>query len=91
MRFWFPISGVQTPTEIAELSIRTPRLMAIYLCKSEVTATRFYLCESNNNSRLSDQHYVLTQRQLQLRRGENDLNHFPCFFGICKMPFRYSA
>jgi len=28
MRFWFLFSGVQTPTEIEELSIRTPRPVA---------------------------------------------------------------
>jgi len=38
--------GVQTPIEIAELSIRTSHPVAIYLYKSEATATRFYLCES---------------------------------------------
>ncbi|MEY9970360.1 hypothetical protein ABH966_000722 [Lysinibacillus sp. RC46] len=38
--------GVQTPAEIEKLSLRTPRPVAIYLCESEATATRFYLCES---------------------------------------------
>jgi len=38
--------GVQTPTEIAELSLKTPRPVAIYQCESEATATRFYQCES---------------------------------------------
>jgi len=47
MRFWFLFRDVQTPTEIAELSLKTPRPVAIYLCESEATATtRFYLCES---------------------------------------------
>ncbi|MEY9976767.1 hypothetical protein [Lysinibacillus sp. RC79] len=31
--------GVQTPTEIEELSLRTPRPVAIYLCESVATAT----------------------------------------------------
>ncbi|MFB7156299.1 hypothetical protein [Lysinibacillus sp. NPDC056232] len=31
--------GVQTPTEIEELSLRTPRPVAIYLCESAATAT----------------------------------------------------
>ncbi|MGA3602878.1 hypothetical protein ACPCXA_22545 [Lysinibacillus agricola] len=31
--------GVHTSTEIEELSLRTPRLVAIYLCESEATAT----------------------------------------------------
>jgi len=31
--------GDQTPIEIAELSLRTPRPVAIYLCESEATAT----------------------------------------------------
>ena len=40
MRFWFSFSvGVQTPTEIDELSLRTPRPVAIYLWESEATAT----------------------------------------------------
>ncbi|MFB7157759.1 hypothetical protein [Lysinibacillus sp. NPDC056232] len=39
-------TGVQTPAEKEELSLRTPRPVAIYLCESEATATRFYLCES---------------------------------------------
>jgi len=30
---------VQTPAEIEELSLRTPRPVAIYLCESEATAT----------------------------------------------------
>jgi len=38
--------GVQTPTEIEELSLRAPCPVAIYLSESEATATRFYLCES---------------------------------------------
>ncbi|WP_375200023.1 hypothetical protein [Bacillus sp. RS11] len=46
MRMWFLFSRCPTPTEIGELSLRTPRLVAIYLCESEATATRFYLCES---------------------------------------------
>ncbi|MGE7947384.1 hypothetical protein [Lysinibacillus sp. NPDC093688] len=32
-------AGVQTSAEIEELSIRTPRPVAIYLCESEATAT----------------------------------------------------
>ncbi|MFJ7730484.1 hypothetical protein ACIQXF_01190 [Lysinibacillus sp. NPDC097231] len=39
-------TDVQTPTEIEELSLRMPRPVAIYLCESEATATRFFLCES---------------------------------------------
>ncbi|MFB7157869.1 hypothetical protein [Lysinibacillus sp. NPDC056232] len=39
-------AGFQTPAEIEELSLRTPRPVAIYLCESEASATRFYLCES---------------------------------------------
>ncbi|MFJ3388961.1 MULTISPECIES: hypothetical protein [unclassified Lysinibacillus] len=37
---------LQAPTEIEELSLKTPCPVAIYLCESEATATRFYLCES---------------------------------------------
>ncbi|MFJ7730727.1 hypothetical protein ACIQXF_02405 [Lysinibacillus sp. NPDC097231] len=37
---------VQTPAETKELSLRTLRPVAIYLGKSEATATRFFLCES---------------------------------------------
>ncbi|WP_175401807.1 MULTISPECIES: hypothetical protein [Lysinibacillus] len=32
--------GVHTSTEIEELSLRTPHLVAIYLCESEATATK---------------------------------------------------
>ncbi|MEY9980422.1 hypothetical protein ABH968_005415 [Lysinibacillus sp. RC79] len=32
-------AGVQTPAEIEELSLRTPRPVAIYLCESEAAAT----------------------------------------------------
>ncbi|AVK83078.1 hypothetical protein C3943_05640 [Lysinibacillus sp. B2A1] len=39
-------ASVQSPAEIEELSLRTPRPVAIYLCESEATATWFYLCES---------------------------------------------
>ncbi|MFJ5561839.1 hypothetical protein [Lysinibacillus xylanilyticus] len=31
-------AGIQTPAEIEELSLRTPRPVAIYLCESEATA-----------------------------------------------------
>ncbi|MGE7112276.1 hypothetical protein [Lysinibacillus sp. NPDC047702] len=37
--FRFFSVGVQTPTEIAELNLRTPRPVAIYLCEREATAT----------------------------------------------------
>ena len=37
---------VPTPTEIAELSLRTPRPVAIYLCESEATATNVFCSES---------------------------------------------
>ncbi|MGE7128466.1 hypothetical protein [Lysinibacillus xylanilyticus] len=39
-------AGVQTFAEIEELSLRTPRPVAIYLCESAATAIGFYLCES---------------------------------------------
>ncbi|WP_269079334.1 hypothetical protein [Lysinibacillus xylanilyticus] len=32
-------AGVQSSAEIKELSLRTPRPVAIYLCESEATAT----------------------------------------------------
>ncbi|MFB7158058.1 hypothetical protein [Lysinibacillus sp. NPDC056232] len=35
----FSFSGCPKPAEIEELSLRTPRPVAIYLCESEATAT----------------------------------------------------
>ncbi|MEY9978884.1 hypothetical protein [Lysinibacillus sp. RC79] len=32
-------AGIQTSAEIEELSLRTPRPVAIYLCESEAAAT----------------------------------------------------
>jgi len=45
-----PSQWVFTPTEIGKLSLRTPRPVTIYLC------------DSNNNTRVSDQHHVLPLR-----------------------------
>ncbi|MFJ7734657.1 hypothetical protein ACIQXF_22785 [Lysinibacillus sp. NPDC097231] len=39
-------TGVQTSAEIEELSLRTPRPVAIYLCESEATAKGSCLCDS---------------------------------------------
>ncbi|MGG2083379.1 hypothetical protein [Lysinibacillus pakistanensis] len=44
-------AGVQTSTGIEELSLRTPRPVAIYLCESNSDS-------NNNNTRLSDQQHV---------------------------------
>ncbi len=69
MRMWFLFSRCPTPTEIGELSLRTPRLVAIYLCESEATATRFYLCESEATAtryylrKRSDSNKVLSVRK----------------------------
>jgi len=45
-------AGVQTSTGIEELSLRTPRPVAIYLCESNSDSN------NNNNTRLSDQQHV---------------------------------
>ncbi|WP_375200099.1 hypothetical protein [Bacillus sp. RS11] len=38
--------GVHTSTEIEELSLRTPHLVAIYLCESEATATNVFCAKA---------------------------------------------
>ncbi|MFF2793426.1 hypothetical protein [Lysinibacillus xylanilyticus] len=54
--------GVQTPTEIIEeLSLRTPRPVAIYLCESAATAIGVLSVRKrsgSNNTQLSDQHHA---------------------------------
>ena len=45
---------LQMFAETEELSLRTPRPVAIYLCESEATATRFYLCESEATATTHD-------------------------------------
>jgi len=74
MRFWFSFSvGVQTPTE-KELSLKTPRPVAILSVRkrsdsntvlsvrkrsdSNTVLSVRKRSDSNNNTRLSDQHHV---------------------------------
>ncbi|MEB2281591.1 hypothetical protein LAV73_16535 [Lysinibacillus xylanilyticus] len=49
-------ADIQTPTEIEELKLRTPRPVASYLCESEAIATRFCLCESEATQQQQQQH-----------------------------------
>ncbi|MDM5249517.1 MULTISPECIES: hypothetical protein [unclassified Lysinibacillus] len=75
MRVWFLFSGCLTPTEIEELSLRTPRPVVISLYRKRnanvASATTNVFCAK---AKRQQQMFSVAKakRQLQLHQGEID-------------------
>ncbi|MGE7092163.1 hypothetical protein ACQKII_12045 [Lysinibacillus sp. NPDC048646] len=64
---------VQTPTEIEELSLRTPRPVAIYLCESDSNTVLSVRKRQQQQQQQQQQHTTVPAQfkiRTQLRHGE---------------------